>query len=1267
MMISFFISSTFKDMQYERDILHTKVFPELNDIGKKYGQSVSFCDLRWGINTLEMSEKESTQKILKVCLNEIDKCHPYMIVILGDRYGWIPDDNSIKQAISERPFYSPQNQDISITELEIDYGVLFNQNNIDHVLFYFRESTVTQYTYSHPESSLHKRKLDDLKQRIINTPGCHYQIYHIDPQNTMKDEMQKFASLVFEDLKNLLQPEWEKQKHLDIYETDQIQHWAFLTESSQVFQERTETLKKCINIINNSSNLLITGPSGSGKSTLLSRLGMDLTNMGNRVIPVYCGLTEKTTSGLDILKYIIWILENELQSSSHYALTTDFEHDTLENWYIYLDELLDKYEETSPNHILFLIDGTNQLIRDEISENLSFIPTKKYSRIHFIISMIEQQYIPAVHIHVPLDALNFSERKAVANSLANIYHHELPTVVLDSLCGLSHAGLPLYIKLIIDRLLMMNHEDFQYISEQGDNIETITNYQLLLIKNCPSSIEDMSFFLLNHATKILGGSSLNTVLQLLSVSRKGLRLSDIDGIMKNMDIPWNQIDFLSYTKYMRTAFIFRNDGRIDFSHSSIKIGYFRKCKDLISYNTSIAKYLLSLPQDDTIRSEELVWHLMQADMVQDFYTTISEYSFYHHSEVQLKRIADDVIHYMAKNNSDWLLNSIYNFPLNQPFGFFNHFINYYVYYGLIQSYNNVKLRIQITEALLKIDVQRYTTTHSHGDLWDISIACERLAEAYRTFNTEENDDIAISYSNLCIKYRQKMLDLFHNLHSYQERKTLLQTTSYLSGISIDENVLTEQTVTQITDMLQSEILRGIGIAHKDISLALIRNNNTRIKEAMDHIQKGIAITTSILETPANNNQNQNNLDLHYMYIIASNIAMCMLNDAVYAKDALSYLNKAISLAKDIFCKSQDSEWETIYYDDLVSKVILFKQYGGDYIKQAIELSQTLEESLEKLLYRKKSTSYRNSLTRLYNALDDIYSSENANHNDALAKAYRKKCHQLAQGESHREKSIHNRQNYIHSCIKSIDDTVIHDNNDMKDLQNLLEIAYDEAYNLFTDFSSKENCQRLNQVLVSAQRVLKNLPEMTPELLEIADIETEIAIAHNQIQIQDNSEDDVRHCILTLSNCSERIQQFKELSQSVTIPEMLLQIMDCIKINLTSIKENPSQRSCEIAGLAVKLSEYLVDKFSDSLPNKDILAVSLAKYAPLCIDHDKDEFLLVNRKLNLLAKELYSETKRDKYQMMILSSQMGLMISNYQENPSEHEGELSKFLKDVLGI
>ena len=48
-------------------------------------------------------------------------------------------------------------------------------------------------------------------------------------------------------------------------------------------------------------------------------------------------------------------------------------------------------------------------------------------------------------------------------------------------------------------------------------------------------------------------------------------------------------------------------------------------------------------------------------------------------------------------------------------------------------------------------------------------------------------------------------------------------------------------------------------------------------------------------------------------------------------------------------------------------------------------------------------------------------------------------------------------------------------------------------------------------------------------------------------------------------------------------------------------------------------------------------------------------------------ELYHKTGRDKYQMMILSSQMGLMLSDYQENPSEHEGELGKFLKDVFGI
>ena len=195
MMTPFFVSSTFKDMQYERDMLHTIVFPELNEIGREYGHSVSICDLRWGINTLEMSEKEGTQKILKVCLDEIDRCHPYMIVILGDRYGWIPNDNSIDEAISERPSYVPQDKDISITELEIDYGVLSDPKNIEHVLFYFREN-IGNEKLPRGESPLHKQKLENLKQRIINIPGVHYRVYQVHTEDTMEEDIRRFTRIV---------------------------------------------------------------------------------------------------------------------------------------------------------------------------------------------------------------------------------------------------------------------------------------------------------------------------------------------------------------------------------------------------------------------------------------------------------------------------------------------------------------------------------------------------------------------------------------------------------------------------------------------------------------------------------------------------------------------------------------------------------------------------------------------------------------------------------------------------------------------------------------------------------------------------------------------------------------------------------------------------------------------------------------------------------------------------------------------------------------
>ena len=80
-----FVSSTFKDMQFERDALKVRVAPRIDSFLAKYGENVHFGDLRWGVNTSELENEDSSKKVLKVCLDEIDDCRPYMIVFIGER------------------------------------------------------------------------------------------------------------------------------------------------------------------------------------------------------------------------------------------------------------------------------------------------------------------------------------------------------------------------------------------------------------------------------------------------------------------------------------------------------------------------------------------------------------------------------------------------------------------------------------------------------------------------------------------------------------------------------------------------------------------------------------------------------------------------------------------------------------------------------------------------------------------------------------------------------------------------------------------------------------------------------------------------------------------------------------------------------------------------------------------------------------------------------------------------------------------------------
>lgn len=88
--IRFFVSSTFADMKKERNLLQEVIDMLANEYKQKEWQ-IEAVDLRWGIS----EEAGLENKTMQICKTELERCQelspkPNFIVLLGNRYGWIP-------------------------------------------------------------------------------------------------------------------------------------------------------------------------------------------------------------------------------------------------------------------------------------------------------------------------------------------------------------------------------------------------------------------------------------------------------------------------------------------------------------------------------------------------------------------------------------------------------------------------------------------------------------------------------------------------------------------------------------------------------------------------------------------------------------------------------------------------------------------------------------------------------------------------------------------------------------------------------------------------------------------------------------------------------------------------------------------------------------------------------------------------------------------------------------------------------------------------
>ncbi|MGN1372496.1 MAG: DUF4062 domain-containing protein [Candidatus Coproplasma sp.] len=609
-MITIFVSSTFKDMQAERDALQQTVAPAINATAQKYGKCVSFSDLRWGVNTLDLDSETGAKKVLDVCLDEIDRCQPPMIVILGYRYGWIPSQETLKESV-ERKKLMLDDLNMSVTALEIEYGALCKAPG--RTLFYFREIDNDAPARYMGEDEEHTQKLNELKRRIEKLAGRNLRTYHMKWDGSKLEGIDGFTKMVEQDVIKMLKPEWERDKALTPFQRERNTQWAFVREKAACFRAKLPMLEELVKRVQGGAEkLIIKASAGMGKSTMFSSLAQRLSSLGYDVLPFIGGYTLESNTAFDILKNTVYYVEDKL-SLPHFADTAGEvveigrKQATVKDWRNRLEEVCGLYAKKGVKFVIML-DAVDQLNDDENRDNLVFIPYNLSKNVRFIMTCIDD--FPVLGDCVTLSPLDTEDRKEIIKGILSPMNKELDDRVVQEIISKKGSGNPLYISLLVQRMLLLRADDFEKMTDP----QTISSHQREILAACPDEVEGMSVALFREAGTHVNGRLIQKCMEYIAATRHGLRVSDLAALLGN---EWNYLDFIHFVYYMNDSFMVRDDGRYDFTHKSLRSGL-SKTGDKKGIFKELADHFLKLPSTDEIRVNELGYHLIKDNRYREF-------------------------------------------------------------------------------------------------------------------------------------------------------------------------------------------------------------------------------------------------------------------------------------------------------------------------------------------------------------------------------------------------------------------------------------------------------------------------------------------------------------------------------------------------------------------------------------------------------------------------------------------------------------------------
>lgn len=636
-MKTLYVSSTEQDMAGERELLHRQVIPAIRRLALDYGEAVDLCDLRH-------NQTGSQAHLLSVCLDEIDRCSPYMIVLVGEHYGPFLEESLRRNLESQKPGLKLESPDLSLTALEIQYGALEKKDRQDKILFYFRQIEGEIPEFCQPESPRHQQALDTLKENIRSWAGDRVKTYTLrwDEKSGGFSGLDAFAAMVEEDLRALLQPQWVAAAKRDNWNKDLQSHWEMVHRQTREFSCRNELVSRCIKLMEDSRKpLSLLGAVGSGKSTLLSKLAQEFERRGQQVLPIFCGFSPLCRRAEDILHHIIHFTEDLLGLPTEERIEAQLPRNPAQ-WQNKLTDTLNRYSREQEEDLVILLSDLDRLA---VGADGAFLPHTLPERVKLAFSCADLPGEADWAEQLSLEPLTEDQILEMAQGILRATKQELERPVLTSLSKRTECRNPLYLRLVLHRLTMAD--------PLTGKVARNTAAQLRLLDRSPADVSRLYLELLKDVAYILGDGTAVQAGALLGLSRRGLRERDLAAIFHRLGQPWDGISYARFRKLMGGLLLSRNDGRLDHRYPNLCRTLLEHLSDLPALHREMAAHLLTLPEADTVRIEETPWHLLNG---QDFKNYVNYIQSLDDRSAAQKEAAENTAAMLLSSGKNWLMN-----------------------------------------------------------------------------------------------------------------------------------------------------------------------------------------------------------------------------------------------------------------------------------------------------------------------------------------------------------------------------------------------------------------------------------------------------------------------------------------------------------------------------------------------------------------------------------------------------------------------------------